>query len=72
MSESRRQKIIAKRGHAVVQCDLDGNIIATYQTVSDAARTMGVDRASIGSALRGKSKTSAGYVWHYIDEDIAA
>lgn len=72
MSESRRQKIIAKRGHAVVQCDLDGNIITTYQTVSDAARTMGVDRASIGSALRGKSKTSAGYIWHYIDEDIAA
>lgn len=41
----------------------DGSFIGPFATGRDAAKAVGVSFKAISSALRGKSKTSAGYVW---------
>lgn len=38
-----------------------------YRSIADAARAMGVSKASIRDALIGKSKTSCGYKWEYCE-----
>jgi hypothetical protein len=41
----------------------DGTCVGPFTTGRDAARFVGVSYKAISAALRGKSKTSAGYVW---------
>jgi len=49
---------------AVEQYDLDGNYIATYRSIMDAAKAVGIAKQCIWQCLNRKgSKTSAGYIW---------
>lgn len=48
---------------AIDQYDLDGNFIRTYNTISQAEKEHNCK--GISAALRGISKTSAGYIWKY-------
>lgn len=51
----------------VEQLDLEGNVIATFKSISDAARALGdVNYNShISSACKGKRETAYGYRWRY-------
>lgn len=49
---------------AVEQYDLDGNYIASYRSIMDAAKAVGISKQCIWLCLNRKgSKTSAGYIW---------
>lgn len=50
---------------AVVQYDLQGNFIAEYEGLNDAARKLTINQANISSALKGRIKTAGGYKWKY-------
>jgi len=53
-------------GTAIIQKDLDGNIIGEYPTIMAAARELGKPRATgIGEVLSGNNKTAYGFVWEY-------
>lgn len=39
-----------------------------YNSITDAANSVGVDRSTISKVCRGKRKTTGGYHWQYIDE----
>ena len=47
----------------VMQYDLNGNFIASYESFADAARAMGVTAPSIRHCCIGKTKTCKGYIW---------
>lgn len=49
----------------VAQYDLNGNFIKEYDLVKDAAKAVGKTLNNISACLRGKSKTSGGYIWKY-------
>ncbi len=49
----------------VVRCLLDGTEIERYRSSRVAAQAVGVKFQSICDALKGRSKTSGGYVWKY-------
>ena len=49
----------------VNQLTLDGVLINTYSSIREAERITGINHHNITSALRGKSKTSGGYIWEY-------
>ena len=50
----------------VYQFDKDNNLIAEYESVSEAARQIGVNKASICKAIKGKlNKTCKGFYWTY-------
>lgn len=50
---------------AVIQCDLDGNLIAKYQSVKQAAESTGILRTRISSNLTGVCKTAGGFIFVY-------
>src|SRR5690606_1126699 len=49
----------------VEQYSLDGELIDTYRSRSEAVRATGISRGSITSNLSGRTKTGGGYVWKY-------
>lgn len=65
-SAETRRKIALKHGKPVIQTDLDGNEIARYTSVKDAAAAVGLKSSnSISNVLNGICKQSAGYGWKY-------
>jgi hypothetical protein len=53
---------------AVIQMDLDGNEIAKYEKMNDAAKATGINVGNIGNVCQGRSKTAGGYRWRYADK----
>ena len=53
----------------VMQYDLDGNYIQTYESSADASKKTGLDQASIGKACNGKLYTCGGYLWRRAYQD---
>ncbi len=56
-----------KTNKRVIRIAKDGNH-TLYDSITNAAKANNVARESVRDALRGKSKTSAGYTWKYEDE----
>ena len=52
----------------VAQYDLDGSLVATYKSQSEAARATGINRYCISNVFRGHQHTAGGYYWRYVDE----
>lgn len=62
------RKAHCKEGHRkefikVVQYDLEDNLIAIYESMSDAARATGLRSGNISLCCSGKYKTSGGFIW---------
>jgi hypothetical protein len=58
-----------KKPHPVVRIDNDG-IETIYPSVADAARSLGLSRASIHTVCTGRNKTGGGYKWKYFKEQL--
>lgn len=56
--EERKRKV-------VIQMDLEGNILAEYNSVAEASRITGVSNTCISRCCRGERKQSSGYLWRY-------
>ena len=56
-------------GRKIKQYDLDGNYIATYSSITDAAKKFNTDTSVICSALSGKNKSAFGFQWRYEEDD---
>lgn len=48
--------------------DLDGNYIKTYNSIIEASKEVNIYKSNISACCKGKSKTSAGYIWKYAKE----
>ncbi len=53
------------RRKEVMQLDLSGNLIATYQSVAEASKESGVSKTCISQVCRGEREFSGGDVWKY-------
>lgn len=49
----------------VIQLTKNGQILAEFNSVSDAANSLGCSTGSISNCLKGRYKTAAGYKWRY-------
>lgn len=49
----------------VIQLTKNGQILAEFNSVSDAANSLGCGTGSISNCLKGRYKTAAGYKWRY-------
>jgi len=56
----RIEKAKTKR---VASVNCDGNIIEEFNSISEAAKSVGVSCSNISAHIAGKSKTSCGFVW---------
>ena len=70
LTESQKQRLrdIAKT-KSVEQLDLDGNVIARFSKLVEAARSVDAFPQNIGSVCKGTISTCKGYKWRYCDED---
>ena len=53
------------RAKPVIKYSLDGLCLCVYASVSDAARDVNGDKASIIKCCKGKNKTAYNFVWRY-------
>lgn len=54
----------------IVQLDLNGNYIKTWNSMADASNELGINKPDICSACNGKHKSAGGYMWiHEEDYD---
>jgi len=49
----------------ITQFDLEGNYIATFNSINEASRQLGIRNDGISACLRGKQKTAYGHIWKY-------
>ena len=49
----------------VKQYDLQGNLLATYNSIVEANKATGINKSNIGQACRGVYKIIGGYRWQY-------
>ena len=49
----------------VYQYDLDGNLINTYESLTESVRQTGCNLGNISSCCLGKRKTCGGFRWSY-------
>jgi len=54
---------LAKLQNRVGQYDLDGNLINTFRNTIEAAKAIGVHKASIRKVMTGRGLTCGGFVW---------
>lgn len=52
----------------VMQCDLDGNVIAIFESIASAESITGVLNTGIRACCKGRCKTGGGYIWKLVDE----
>lgn len=49
----------------VLQCDLDGNLVATWDYIKQAEKELNLSHGAISACCRGSQKTAYGYLWCY-------
>lgn len=54
----------------VAQITKDGVVLKVWDSISQAAKSLGCSVAAISRALRFEHGSSLGYIWRYADEDI--
>lgn len=52
----------------IVQLSLNGDFIRTWNSASEASRTLGFSRSAITAVCRGRYSTSGGFKWVYFDQ----
>lgn len=62
------KKASASTKRAVIQMDDEMNVLHKYESVANAANTVGISTKSIRDAANGKQKHAAGFVWKYEDQ----
>lgn len=70
---TRSDKIRKSSGKRIAQYDLQGNLIKTWNSISEASRYFGCNgNSGVSRVCRGVAgrKTYKGYIWKYVDDVI--
>lgn len=57
-------------GKQVEQYDVDGNLVAVYDKIVEAAKAVNASTGSISAVLHGRNKTCKGYIWKFKSLDV--
>jgi hypothetical protein len=63
--ESINKGIITRRKNKIIQFDVQGNRIHSFDSCKEAAEYIGISLSRISACCLGKNKTAKGYVWKY-------
>ena len=66
--QMEHRKATSIKSKKVEQMDMNGNIIAEFRSISDAARAVGGTFTAISTCLNGRAKTSCGFKWRFKQE----
>ena len=54
---------------AILQCDLNGNPIKKWVSISEVERQLGFDHSALLRCCKGRYKSSYGFVWKYVEKE---
>lgn len=60
-----KKKVIPQIRRKIVQIDIDGNRLKSFNTCKEAAEYIGTSRSCITHCCLGQHKTAKGYIWKY-------
>ena len=63
--ESINKRTTSRRKNKIIQLDIDGNRLNSFDSCKEAAEYIGISLNSINLCCIGKAKTAKGYVWIY-------
>ena len=63
--ESINKRIISRRINKIIQFDIEGNRLNSFDSCKEAGEYIGISLNSINLCCIGKAKTAKGYVWKY-------
>ena len=63
--ETINKRILSRRIYNIIQLDIDGNRLNSFDSCKEASEYIGTTISSICKCCNGKSKTSMGFVWKY-------
>lgn len=63
---TRIKRIVEALGKQVQMFDKSMNLLATFQSTSEAGRATGIDQRNICACCNGNRKTIGGYIWRYL------
>lgn len=66
--KKHKECTLALKYKAVVQIDKNNKIINEFKSIKEAASTVNISSTHLCSALKGRSKTAAGFIWKYKEE----
>jgi len=66
--QNRRKSMlgVVRRRTPVKQLDKNGKLVKTFYSISEASRTLGILITSINNCIKGRTKTSGGFIWKQI------
>lgn len=70
ITKSRQVETSKKRCKQVNQFDMKGNMIAEWESASEAARQLGYSQGSISNCCRGIYKQAYGFLWKYKEKEV--
>lgn len=53
------------KNQPISQCDLDGNLIRDFETITQASTLTGIGRSIISACCTGRTKKGKGFIWKY-------
>ena len=56
---------LVKQSKGVEQYDLSGNLIKSWNSITEAGEYLGIDKSHIVKCCKGKAKTAYVYIWKY-------
>ena len=66
-SEKTKKRLAELRYRKVKQIDVDGNIIKIYNSIKEAAKSVGVSGTAVSNCCCGRTKACHGCRWEYAD-----
>jgi group I intron endonuclease len=63
--ETINKMILSRRKNKIIQFDILGNRLNSFDSCKEAGEYIGTTKANINLACNGKRKTAKGYVWKY-------
>jgi len=61
-----------KRRKPVRQLDMDGSVVAVFDSISDAARLTSTSHGDLVRCCQGRMNTANGFKWEYLDDNLRA
>lgn len=62
---TRNKRVSEKLSKSVLQISIDGILVNQYYGIHEAMRQTGIDARNIHSVLKGKRRTTGGFIWKY-------
>jgi group I intron endonuclease len=70
--EKHRKSMAKAVGVKVQQLDLENNVIATYESIAEAARSINRQSNTIAQCFKGKCQTAGGFKWRKVTGSAVA